>query len=53
MVGHSVSEAQDMWTANGFTRALQVTGNGTGNVKTQDPGFPGTVDCDIRGKINT
>jgi Flp pilus assembly protein TadG len=53
MVGHTVSEAQNMWAANNFTRTLNVTGNGNGTVSTQDPGFPGTVNCDIRGRINT
>jgi Flp pilus assembly protein TadG/beta-lactam-binding protein with PASTA domain len=53
MVNHSVAEAEDMWADNGFTRNLQVTGSGRGNVLTQDPGFPGRVNCDIRGKVTT
>jgi hypothetical protein len=53
MVGHTVDEARNMWATAGFTQNLQITGNGRGNVLTQDPGYPGRVACDTRGKVTT
>jgi hypothetical protein len=52
MVGDPSSVAATEWTTAGFTRQLSVQG-GSGIVKTQDPGFPGTVDCDTRGTVRT
>jgi hypothetical protein len=52
MVGHTPAEATAMWAANGFTVTLQVNSNGA-VVTRQDPGFPGTVACDTRGRVWT
>ena len=52
MVNHTVTEAQNMWSAAGFTRALTITGHNA-TVQTQDPGFPGDQDCAIHGKVTT
>jgi hypothetical protein len=52
MVGKTPAVAGGLWTSAGFTRNLVVQGSGS-IIKTQDPGFPGLVNCDIRGSVKT
>lgn len=50
MVGLTAAAAGAEWTAAGFSTSLSVSGRGS-IVDRQDPQHPGTVPCDIRGRI--
>jgi hypothetical protein len=50
LVGLSAAAAQTDWSDAGFFDPLSVNGNGA-FVDRQDPQFPGTVPCDIRGRV--
>lgn len=53
MVGHTGTEAEQLWTTAGFTRSLTVQGRASNPVLTQDPQYPADVACDIQGKVKT
>lgn len=52
MVGKTTAEAVTLWTGANFTKSLVIQGSGT-IVKTQEPGFPGLVNCDTHGSVKT
>ena len=51
MIGKTLGEAEALWTAEGFTKALGHSGNTDKRVGEQDPNHPGVVSCDVAGKV--
>ena len=51
MIGLLLGEAEDLWDDEGFNTALTFSGNSSKRVSEQDPNHPGTVSCDVIGKV--
>lgn len=51
MIGLTWTAAQAAWNGEGFTQSLTFSGNETKTVKEQEPIHPGTVSCDVVGKV--
>ena len=51
MIGLTLAEAEDLWDAAEFNNALTHSGNVNKRVSEQDPNHPGTVSCDVIGKV--